>query len=68
MQLMYFAHNGVEHATKTEARSHELTSDITFIGMTLLVVGVALAAVYFLSKPRPKHKRMAHEHHEPKED
>ena len=58
MNLTYFAHNGVEHATATEATSHDDASNLPIIlAVTVVAVLAILAVTKFLSagnKPSTK--------------
>jgi hypothetical protein len=52
MNLLYFAHNGVEHATSAGAAAHEASGNtLAILAVTVVAVVILALAVRFLSRP-----------------
>jgi hypothetical protein len=50
----YLAHNGIYHASETEASTHQSGSVLLLIGITLVTILVMFAVVKFLGNERNK--------------
>ncbi len=55
MNIFYFAHNGVDHATQAEATAHNSNTFWIVLAASLLVAAVLYIAYAMLNK-RPAHK------------
>jgi len=54
MNIQYFAHNGVDHATQADTATHSSSPGLSLVALTIGALAVVLVAAYLLSKSRNK--------------
>jgi hypothetical protein len=54
--MLYFAHNGVDHATEVESSTHQTGSMFWIIAITLVTAVMMYAVIKLLSKQEAKNK------------
>ncbi len=50
MNMIYFAHNGVDHGTAVEAAGHQSSNELWVVAVSLAAIGAIIFVVTRLSK------------------